>query len=357
MAYHIAATDDDPAIRKILNIILSKEGHTVSVCENGDHLMALLKQSRDPIDCILLDIKMPGISGMELLGILGKKYPTIPVIMLTAFSDLDTGMKAIRSGAEDYLSKPVRKSELLSRINEAVLKAKKRTDEKQKAQKISEQHKILEDQLIETHHSITRTMMATIKAFSETLEQKDPYTRGHCSRVSAISLNIGRMCGLNDSEMTILEGGSLLHDIGKIGIPESILNKPERLDPDEVEILKTHTLAGEKILKFIDMFAPYIPIVRSHHERYDGNGYPDGMAGEEIPYLVRIVTIADTFDAMTSGRSYRKSVPIEETISEIQNNKGLQFDPELVDLFINHKLYIINAVPETQPEIEPVLGL
>jgi putative two-component system response regulator len=339
MGYHIAATDDDPAIRKILNIILTKEGYTVSICSDGNELLTLLKQKSEEIDCILLDIKMPGISGVELLGVLQKQYGAVPVIMLTAFSDLDTGMKAIRSGAADYLSKPVRKKELLDRIDAAIAKSRRQLAEKMANEQISHQHKILEDQLNTAQHTITRTMMATIKAFSETIEQKDRYTQGHCGRVSRIALNIGRACGLSSSELMIVEGGALLHDIGKIGIPVGILNKPTPLDAEEVEILQNHVIAGERILHHIEMFAPYVPIVRSHHERYDGQGYPDGLKGNEIPLLVRIVTLADAFDAMTSGRSYRSSTPLEDTLLDIVEHRNRQFDPELVDLFINQKLY------------------
>ncbi len=339
MPFHIAATDDDPAIRKILQIILTKEGYNVSICDSGNSLLELLASESDSIDCILLDIKMPGISGMEALEIITQRYPHIPVIMLTAFTDLDTGMKAIRKGAEDYLSKPVRRSELLTRVSDAITKAKQRSAENQVISDSTRQQKMLEDQLNEAHHTIMRTTMATIKAFSETIEQKDPYTKGHCNRVSAISLRIGKALDLNESDLTILEGGSLLHDIGKIGIAEAILNKPDKLTGSEYETIKGHPEAGERILNHIDMFTSYIPIVRSHHERYDGNGYPDGLSGKGIPLLVRIVTLADAFDAMTSDRSYRKSLTLDNTLLEVVENRAKQFDPEIVDLFINNKLF------------------
>ena len=339
MPFHIAATDDDPAIRKILQIILTKEGYAVSICDSGNSLLELLASEADSIDCILLDIKMPGISGMEALEIITQRHPLIPVIMLTAFTDLDTGMKAIRKGAEDYLSKPVRRSELLTRVSDAITKAKQRSAENRVISDSTRQQKMLEDQLNEAHHTIMRTTMATIKAFSETIEQKDPYTKGHCNRVSAISLRIGKALDLSESDMTILEGGSLLHDIGKIGIAESILNKPDRLTGSEYETIKGHPVAGERILNHIDMFRSYIPIVRSHHERFDGNGYPDGLSGKGIPLLVRIVTLADAFDAMTSDRSYRKSLTLENTLLEIVENRARQFDPEIVDLFINNRLF------------------
>ncbi|NQT57805.1 MAG: response regulator [Bacteroidetes bacterium] len=339
MAYHIAATDDDAAIRKILQIILKKEGFVVSICDSGNSLLDLLSIKSDEIDCIVLDIKMPGISGLELLGILKSKYPYIPVIMLTAFTDLDTGMKAIRKGAEDYLSKPVRRSELISRVNDVIKKSKAKSAENEKLQNSSHQQKFLEEQLGKAHHTIMRTTMATIKAFSETIEQKDPYTKGHCNRVCELALLIGKKISLSESDLTILEGGCLLHDIGKIGIPENILNKPGKLTYSEYSLIKSHPETGEKILKHIDMFTPYTPIVRNHHERFDGTGYPDGLSGDRIPLLVRIVTLADAFDAMTSDRSYRKSLSLDNALLEIVQNKNKQFDPELVEVFINSKFY------------------
>ncbi|MCK5157029.1 MAG: response regulator [Spirochaetales bacterium] len=339
MSYHITVTDDDIAIRKILQIILKKEGFSVSICDSGNSLLDHLKDKSSVIDCIILDIKMPGISGLELLGILKTKYPLIPVIMLTAFTDLDTGMKAIRKGAEDYLSKPVRRSELVSRIDDVIKKSKKKYAEKEKQQNKSKQQQFLEDQLNEAHNTIMRTTMATIKAFSETIEQKDPYTKGHCTRVFETALLLGKKINLTESDLTILEGGCLLHDIGKIGIPENILNKPGKLTHSEYSIIKSHPEAGEKILKYIDMFTPYTSIVRNHHERFDGAGYPDGLSGSRIPLLVRIVTLADAFDAMTSDRSYRKSLTLDNALLEIVHNKGKQFDPELVNVFINSKFY------------------
>jgi putative two-component system response regulator len=339
MAYHIAATDDDAAIRKILQIILKKEGFDVSICDSGISLLDLLSNKASEIDCIVLDIKMPGISGLELLSVLKSKYPFIPVIMLTAFTDLDTGMKAIRKGAEDYLSKPVRRSELISRVNDVIKKSKIKFAENEKQQNSTHQQKLLEEQLGKAHHTIMRTTMATIKAFSETIEQKDPYTKGHCNRVCELSLLLGRKINLSESDLTILEGGCLLHDIGKIGIPENVLNKPCKLTHSEYSLIKLHPETGVKILKYIDMFTPYIPIVRNHHERFDGTGYPDGLIGDRIPLLVRIVTLIDAFDAMTSDRAYRKSLSLDDALLELVHHKNKQFDPELVDVFINSKFY------------------
>jgi len=336
---HIIATDDDASIRKILNIILTRAGYAVTTCANSEELFDELSKRSNTVNIIILDINMPGLSGFEVLPILQKDYPEIPIIMLTAYSDLDTGMKAIRLGASDYLSKPVEKQDLLKCVERVLHKAH---DKKLKAHAMSisaEYQKKLEDQLNRAQTTIMHTTMDTIEAFSETIEQKDVYTKGHCSRVRDLSLRLSEYLHLSLDDIAILEGGALLHDIGKIGIPESILNKKEALTNDEYTIIQMHPEAGERIVKHIDMFKPYLSIIRNHHERYDGKGYPDGLCGEEIPLLVRVVTISDAFDAMTSSRPYRSALPKVLAVEELKLCSGSQFDPKLVDLFIDNEIY------------------
>jgi putative two-component system response regulator len=342
MSKHIITTDDDQAIRKILQIMLKKEGYAVTPCSQGDQLLSVLRQyDGEGIDLILLDIKMPGLSGFELLDLIKRSYSHIPVIMLTAFNDLDTGMHAIRRGASDYLSKPVSRNELVSCVARVLSEAeKKQEDVAEKSQYLAIQ-KDLERELEQAYKSLKKTTMATLEAFSETIEQKDTYTKGHCSRVRTIAAAIGRAYGLPKNAVMVLEGGSLLHDIGKIGIPERILNKPSRLTDEEYSIVKMHPAAGERIVTHIELFEPYRPIIRNHHERFDGKGYPDGISGNRIPLNVKIVTLADAFDAMTSSRAYRAALPTEIAVEEIKLCSGAQFDPEIVDLFIDEELYLL----------------
>ncbi len=341
MNKHIITTDDDPAIRKVLQILLRKEGYQVTVCENGDELLSLLKVRSSEVDLLLLDIKMPGLSGMQVLEVLKRNYPHIPVIMLTAFNDLDTGMKAMHLGASDYLAKPVHREVLVESVSRVLSAHALKQDEAAAYVHSLAHQKELEDQLLTALVALKSATLATLEAFTETLEQKDPYTKGHCSRVRTISLAMGDALNFTEERLHTLEGGALLHDIGKIGIPEEVLNKATKLTKPEFDLIREHPVAGERIIKHIDLFQGYRPIIRSHHERFDGKGYPDGLKGEAIPLDVRIVSIADAFDAMTTSRAYRSARPTEYAVEELKRNRGSQFDPALVDLFIEMKAFLL----------------
>ncbi|MBI9094301.1 MAG: response regulator [Sphaerochaeta sp.] len=341
MDKHIVTTDDDQAIRKVLQILLRKEGYQVTVCSTGDELLAMLKASAATVDLVLLDIKMPGLSGMQVLEIIRRNYPRIPVIMLTAFNDLDTGMKAIRLGASDYLAKPVHREVLVDCVSRVLDATALIQDEVAEKDHFLVHQKELEDKLQSALGALKSTTLATLEAFTETIEQKDPYTKGHCSRVRNISLAIARALNFSKESLHTLEGGALLHDIGKIGIPEEILNKPSKLSESEYALIREHPVAGERIVSHIDMFQAYRPIIRSHHERMDGKGYPDGLKGDQIPLDVRIVSLADAFDAMTTSRAYRSALPIEIAVEELKLFSGTQFDPDLVNLFIEKEIFLL----------------
>ncbi len=341
MNKHIITTDDDQAIRKVLQILLRKEGYQVSVCSNGDELLSFLKVNYPTVDLILLDIKMPGLSGMQVLEILRRNYPRIPVIMLTAFNDLDTGMKAIRLGASDYLAKPVHREVLMECVSRVLDDTALKHDQVMEKDYTLAHQKELEDQLQSALVALKSTTLATLEAFTETIEQKDPYTKGHCSRVRTISLAIARFLNFSEESLHTLEGGALLHDIGKIGIPEEILNKPSKLTKGEYALIRQHPVAGERIVTHIELFQAYRPIIRSHHERMDGKGYPDGLKGDQIPLDVRIVSLADAFDAMTTSRAYRSALPTELAVEELKLFSGTQFDPDLVNLFIEQEIFLL----------------
>jgi putative two-component system response regulator len=179
----------------------------------------------------------------------------------------------------------------------------------------------------------------TVKLFTETMEVRDSYTRGHCRRVRVLTMRIALCIGLAEDSIAALETGALLHDIGKIGIPEPLLNKSGRLDEREMESFRRHTVIGEDILKAVEVFKPCLKIIRHHHEWFDGTGYPDGISGANIDLSARIVALSDAFDAMTTSRPYREALPLETALTELKKGKESQFDPLLVDLFIDNELY------------------
>ena len=225
MTKHIVTTDDDPAIRKVLQLFLTKEGYQVTSCKNGHELEHLLTTGGDDIDLVLLDIKMPGPSGFEMLEVIQRNHPRLLVVMLTAFNDLDTGMKAIRAGASDYLTKPVRRETLLACVDRTITKSVLQQERQEKQSKAQAYQRNLEVELGRALEALKNTTRATLEAFSETIEQKDAYTKGHCNRVRNISVALGNAIGFSTERMAILEGGALLHDIGKIGIPKRFSTK------------------------------------------------------------------------------------------------------------------------------------
>ena len=195
--------------------------------------------------------------------------------------------------------------------------------------------KNINKQLQNTNEMLEKAYLESIETLRYTVEAKDSYTRGHSDRVSAYSVLIGKYLGLDDNDLKALKIGGLFHDIGKIGVPDSILQKDSKLSDDEYSEIKNHPTIGAHILSTASIFKDLLPIVKHHHERYDGHGYPSQLKGEDIPYLARIAAIADSFDAMTSRRTYRDSLPIDVVISEFKRCKGTQFDPDLTDLFLN----------------------
>ncbi len=341
MSKHIIITDDDPAIRKILNILLTNEGYTVTLCDGGAALKEQLTSRSDSFDLAMLDIKMPGENGFVLLEYLRSKYPRIPVVMLTAFNDLETGLKAIRMGAKDYLTKPVTRDNLVACIRLILEMSEEERLKEERDEAFRYHHEEIEEQLLHSMSTLDSVTRSTLLAFSETIEQKDRYTKGHCKRVSRFSVALGRELGYTPLQLEILEGGALLHDIGKIGISEAILNKETPLTKEEYNTIKMHPVFGDRIVSHIELFQPYRPIIRNHHERMDGTGYPDGLAGKDIPIDVRIVSLTDTYDSMTSTRAYRKAFSPEIALEEIRLFSGSQFDPELVDIFIEKEIYAL----------------
>lgn len=305
----ILIVDDNTTNVELLTAQLRPYQYQLRKAYDGETALALIKEELP--DLILLDLMMPGLSGYEVCKILKSDPITrlIPVIIITALKELEDKIKALELGADDFLMKPYNKVELVTRVK-SLLKLKQLTDE------------------LDSSESIVFTL-------AEALEAKDLYTRGHSERVAKYSVLLGRHLGLSPKDLEDLHKGSLLHDIGKVGVKEHILNKEAKLTAEEIAHIRTHPERGYEICKKLKSFKNVLPIIRSHHERWDGRGHPDGLKGAEVSLLARICSITDAFDAMTSNRPYRKGIhPMQAAdIFERELNSG-QWDPELLKKFV-----------------------
>lgn len=330
LQYRILAVDDEVGILDSLRVFLSKAGYTFVGVTNP--LEAIEKVRTEHFDLMLLDFLMTPIHGDQVVEEIRKFNKDLYILLLTGHKDLAPPLDTIkRFDIQGYCEKSDKFDQLLLLIESGI----KAVSQMQLIKKIN-------DELKTTYDKLESAYMETIEILRFTVEAKDAYTRGHSDRVSAYSVLIGEALGLSEDDLKTLKIGGLFHDIGKIGIPDSILLKTDKLDDEEYSEIKNHPAIGAHILSNATIFKDIIPIVKHHHERFDGHGYPGKLKGEEIPYLARIATVADSFDAMTSKRSYRDSLPIDVVKEEIKKNSGTQFDPEIAEVFLK----ILDEQPE-----------
>jgi putative two-component system response regulator len=322
----VLIVDDEAIIRRMLSQALSGAGYTCLEAGNAEE--ALTRFRSDLVDVALLDINMPGRSGTQLLNDVISEYPDVAIIMVTAVSDNEVCIDCMRRGAYDYIIKPFNPRELLVRVSQALEKRRLRLENK------GYQHH-LEERVQEQSERIRSAFFNAVTSLAQALEAKDKYTSGHSGRVADISIAIASQMGRTGDEIARIHLAAKVHDIGKIGINEAILNKPGRLTDEEYQQVCHHCEIGERILKPITQDEEILSMVRHHHERYDGKGYPDGLPGNSGhgPASWSILALADTYDAMTSDRPYRKALPVELALREIRDNAGSQFDAEVVDAF------------------------
>lgn len=323
LQYKIIAVDDEEGIVDSLSIFLKRSGYSFTGVT--DPLEAIEKVKMEHYDLMLLDFIMTPIHGDQVVEKIRKFNKELYILLLTGHKDLAPPLDTIRSlDIQGYCEKSDKFDQLLLLIESGI----KSIAQMNEIKKINEE-------LCGTNKKLEESYLSTIQTLRYTVEAKDIYTKGHSDRVSQYSVLIGKYLGLSNRELHDLELGGLFHDIGKIGVPDSILKKETKLTDDEYSEIKNHPSIGAHILSSASIFQDIIPIVRHHHERYDGSGYPAKLKGEEIPYLARITAVADTFDAMTSKRSYRDSLPMDVVISEFERCKGTQFDPKLDDIFLD----------------------
>jgi len=322
----ILLADDDNKIQRSLTSILSTQGHNCKTASDG--FEAVSEYKKNNYDCVLLDIEMPKMNGIETAKTLLSINPDVSIIMVTAFKDIDIIRSTMRAGAYDYLVKPVLPDELgrvLEKVKERNFLLRIRRDYQTE----------LESKVKEQKEKLEKKMLDTITSLVNALEAKDPYQEGHSKQVKEIALQIADRLGYSNKEKEMLSYASLIHDIGKVGIPDSILMKPEVLTEKEYKIMKKHPEIGEFIINPSIRNKKILNAVLHHHERYDGKGFPQGLKGKRIPKSARILAIADSLSAMMSKRPYREILPQKQIIMELKNNSGTQFDPQLVKICLD----------------------
>ena len=305
----VLVVDDTAATRDLLTSVLTREGYRVICAEDGAPATQLVR-SEDP-DLVLMDVLMPNVDGFSACAALKSDPGTrlTPVVLITGLDDLDSRVRGIEAGADDFLTKPFNLTELRARVR-SLVRIKRYTDDLDSAE-------------------------AAIVSLALTIEARDPLTNGHCQRLAKYAEQLGAAIGLGADDLTALTRGGFLHDIGKVGIPDSVLLKPTALTREEYLTMQQHTVIGDRVCSELRSLRKVRAIVRSHHERLDGSGYPDGLRGDEIPLIAQIAGIVDVFDALTFARPYRSALSLEEAFGVLlsEADRGWR-DRELVDTWI-----------------------
>ena len=321
--YKIIVVDDEIGIIDSLSIFLKRSGYNFTGVTNPLEAIEMVK--KEHYDLMLLDFIMTPIHGDQVIEEIRKFNKELYILLLTGHKDLVPPLETIRKyDIQGYCEKSDKFDQLLLLIESGI--------------KSIEQMRLIKEintKLQDTYEQLEKSYMESIEVLRQTVDAKDQYTRGHSDRVADYSVLIGKYMGLADEDLKTLKIGGLFHDVGKIGVPDHILLKPGKLTDDEYSEIKNHPSIGAHILSTATIFSNLIPIVKHHHERYDGKGYPSKLAGNEIPFLARIAAVADTYDAMTSRRPYRDALPLDVVKAEIEKCSGTQFDPEIAKVFLD----------------------
>jgi putative nucleotidyltransferase with HDIG domain len=330
---HILVVDDESAVLSVLVSLFERSGYEVSAVSNSEQ--ALLHLQDDPgCELVLSDVMMPGGDGLSLLDVICRDYPGVSVVMLTAMQDVHVATSAFRRGAIDYVLKPFNRSQLLAVVTRALERGHLLKQNAAYRQNLEEIISTRTSRLRATMQDLERSYDFTLEAMGDALDLRDAETEGHSRRVTAYTISLAREIGLDTEHLRTIARGAFLHDIGKIATPDAILLKPGKLTPDETAIMREHCTRGYEMVHKIPFLREAAEVVYAHQESFDGTGYPRGLRGEEIPLGARIFAIADTLDAMTSDRPYRKGRSFAEARAEILRCSGTQFDPAIVKVFI-----------------------
>jgi cyclic di-GMP phosphodiesterase len=328
----VLIVDDEAHVRSMVGSTLERRGYEVQLAASGREALELLAMY--VYDLVLTDIVMQDLNGIALLERVHIQHPNLPVVMVTAIHDISVAIDAMRRGAFDYLLKPFEREHLMSTVERA-LKHRQVLEESHNYQQSLEQMvRARTDMLRHAMEDLEHSYDVTLEALGDALDLKDSETEGHSKRVTAYTIALSRAMGLAPSEIKVIARGAFLHDIGKMAIPDEILRKPGKLTPEEQEVMREHCSRGYHMLRKIPFLAGAAEIVFCHQEHYDGSGYPSGLQGREIPIGARIFAVADTLDAITSDRPYRKSRSFDAAREEILRCSGTQFDPAVVEAFL-----------------------
>jgi putative nucleotidyltransferase with HDIG domain len=332
--------DDELSVRELLAEGLGIYGYDTRMAANAQEAFDMLQ--RDDIDLVLSDIDMPGQTGLQLLEKIKKHHPDVEVVMVTGIVDTDTAVGSIRQGATDYVSKPFNLEEVRIVVERTLEKRRlileNRAYQQDLEAKVEERtREVLEKkgEVEKLYGDLQDSYESTLHALVTALDFRDNETHGHSWRVVEYVMLVAGAMGIEEPQLTWVRRGAILHDVGKIGVSDSILRKPGKLDPEEWDEMKKHPEMGYRMLQHIGFLKPALDIVLSHQERWDGKGYPQGLSGKNIPLGARIFAVVDTFDAMTSDRPYRPALPIEVAVDEVRDFSGIQFDPKVAEAFLS----------------------
>lgn len=321
----VLVVDDEEPIRNALKKFLSQQGYDVVTASSGDEALRVLQ--RQKISVLLLDVRMPGRSGIDLVPQVLELEPSIAVLMLTAVNDATTAALCMQRGAMDYLTKPIDLSDLARAILRAIRRRDSMVEQANLNQWLKEEVAVRTAELRRERAKLERLSVATLEALVNALEAKDPFIRGHSARVADLGAMIAADLGLSDEQVEQVRMAGRLHDIGKIGIREEILTKEGPLTADEYEQVKQHVVVGSQILAPLSHLGEIIAFVRSHHERWDGQGYPDRLMGEAIPLGARILAAAEIYDALTTARPYQEKMPPDVAVERMRDLASSVLDP------------------------------
>jgi response regulator RpfG family c-di-GMP phosphodiesterase len=332
---NILIVDDDWQVREVLQEIFVSAGYTCHVAGDGKEGLEVFRATRPPLT--LTDLKMPVMDGLTLLRAIRHADDDAAVIVLTGAADVKTAIDSLKLGANDFIMKPVNVDELLIAADRALERRGLLVERR-------EYQARLEQRVEEATRSLEHAYHQTLEALGAALDSRDVGTESHSRRVHGYSLALAREHRVPETEIADLAHGVLLHDIGKIGIPDAILLKPGKLTGDEWQVMRTHPEIGKRLIEKIPFLHGAIPVVWCHHEKWDGSGYPRGLAADGIPLHARIFSVVDAFDAMTFDRPYSKAVPFEDALAEIKRCAGGHFDPAVVESFLRVPLTLLEEI-------------